>query len=162
LIRQCAAAALNIAASEANEGSCEGVELSSGESIVEVFDGCCGEDLCDSDASGTEISNSGCIELLDEFNNSQDTFGDCVGGLCEGSMTTCGSDEDCSPEPFDALGSSICPIPDATSPTLTDTCGGQPGRCQEANGNGFVNPGRDLGPGQTGGPPPGKGPQNKK
>jgi hypothetical protein len=156
LIRQCTAAALNIAASEANEGSCEGVVLSSGETIAEVFDSCCDEDLCDSDASGNEISSSGCIELLDEFNNSQDSFGDCVGGLCEGTLTACASNEDCSPDPFDALGTSTCPVPDASSPTLTDSCGGQPGRCSAANGNDFVNPGRDLGPGA--GPPSGGGP----
>jgi hypothetical protein len=160
LIRQCAAAALNIAASEESGGSCGGQTLKSGDTVAEVFDSCCGEDLCDSDASASEISGSGCIELLDEFNNSLDTFGSCIAGLCEGSLTACTSDDDCSPDPFDNLGSSTCPIPDGDTPTLTDSCGGQPGRCQEANGNGFVNPGRDLGPGQTtGGPPPGKGPK---
>ncbi|MEN8185107.1 MAG: SdrD B-like domain-containing protein, partial [Myxococcota bacterium] len=145
LVRQCAAAALNFAASEANEGSCESEPLSSGETIGEVFDSCCA-DLCNSGASKQEIGGSGCIGLLDEFNNSQDTLGVCVAGVCEGTATACSSDEDCAPEPFDALGSSMCPVPDGASPILTDTCGGQPDRCSEAAGNGFVNPGRALGP----------------
>lgn len=62
LTRQCAAAALNIAASLELAGSCE-EELS-----AERFSECCGVDLC---AEGTkeEITASGCIEDLDEFNN---------------------------------------------------------------------------------------------
>jgi hypothetical protein len=145
LIRQCSVAELNFAASAANGGSCENELLSSGDTIGAVITACCDE-LCTSGASGSTISGSGCIELLDEFNNSQDTFGACVGGVCEGSATLCSSDDDCSPEPFDSLGSSICPVPDAEEPELTNRCNAQSDRCKEANGNGFVNPGRNLGP----------------
>lgn len=64
LTRQCAAAALNIAASAELGGSCE-EELS-----FARFSECCGVELC---AEGTkdEITASGCIEDLDAFNNAE-------------------------------------------------------------------------------------------
>lgn len=66
LVRQCAAAALNIAASESEllGGSCE--EALSAERFAECCTSCGG--------SGAEIAASGCIEDLDAFNNSKDTL----------------------------------------------------------------------------------------
>ena len=63
LVRQLTAAKLNLAATAANGGNC-GVEIQT------LIDDC--EDLCD--RSQSAISSSGCIEALDAFNNSQDTF----------------------------------------------------------------------------------------
>jgi hypothetical protein len=138
LIRQCAVAEINFAVSEEAGGSCENEPVGQGMTIGTVMAACC-DSLCTSQAAGPTISESGCIELLDEFNNSQDTIA-------------------AQPEPFDALGSSTCPVPAGAEGDLSDTCGGQPTYCQAANGNGFVNP-RDLGPKQGGGP--GGGPKNK-
>lgn len=64
LVRQCAAAALNIAASDSLGGSCE--ESLSFERFAECCTSCGG--------SGTDIAASGCIEDLDEFNNTADTL----------------------------------------------------------------------------------------
>lgn len=105
LIRQCTAAALNIAATQSGEGDCEAQV----EGLTARMAECCGADsLCDSGASPSDISGSGCIEFLDAFNNLDDTL--------------------------DPFGPFMSPGP------------ANPEECQEANGNGFVNPGRDLGP----------------
>jgi hypothetical protein len=119
LIRQCTAAALNQAASAANEGSCEGEPV--GDSTFgAVFASCC-DDLCANDASAGQINASGCIGLLDDFNNTpEDTFAE-------------------TPPPFDNLGNAFCPVPDGTDPELAPRCNGQPDRCKAAGGNGFVN-----------------------
>ena len=103
LIRQCTAAALNIAASADNGGNC-GSDFPELEDLLEE---CC-DNLCNSAAEPSEISDSGCIEDLDVFNNSPDT---------------------------------LVPVPDLflNPPDAT------PADCGEANGNGFVNPGRFLG-----------------
>jgi len=124
LIRQCTAAALNFAASARAGGSCSDVVLSDGRTIDEVFAACC-EDLCTSGASGPTISESNCIERLDEVNN------------LEPDTLTCESDP---PAPFP-----FCPSLGANGFNAT------PATCEEANGNGFVNPGRNLGPRQGGG-----------
>ena len=124
LIRQCTAAALNFAASAQAGGSCSGIVLSDGRTIDEVFAACC-EDLCTSGASGPTISESNCIERLDEFNN------------LEPDTLTCETDPQ-APFPF-------CPSLGANGFNAT------PETCQEANGNGFVNPGRNLGPKNGGG-----------
>jgi hypothetical protein len=138
LIRQCAAAALNFAASLDGGGSCEGTVVpGTTDAIEDVFEDCC-QDLCNSDASGAAISASGCIEKLDAFNNLEpDTL------VCPD-----------APFPF-------CPSLGGNGFNAT------PADCQAATGNGFVNPNRDLGPGQGGGPPgggpsgPGNGPRKK-
>jgi len=65
LVRQCMAAHLNLAASAAGGGSC-------GSPIEARIAECC-ESLCNSGAKGNVISNSMCIEDIDEFNNSADT-----------------------------------------------------------------------------------------
>jgi hypothetical protein len=119
LIRQCTAAAFNFAASAQAGGSCSGIVLSDGRTIDEVFASCC-EDLCTSGASGPTISESNCIERLNEFNN------------LEPDTLTCETDP---PAPFP-----FCPSLGANGFNAT------PETCQEANGNGFVNPGRNLGP----------------
>jgi len=71
LYRQCTAAALNLAASVEGGGSCERSEN-------ERFDECCGfvdeTSLCGNAPTAEEINASGCIEDLDEFNNSEDSL----------------------------------------------------------------------------------------
>jgi hypothetical protein len=106
LIRQCAAANLNVAATLTGGGDCE----SEFPTLGALLDRCCNgpDPVCNSDSSPNEIGTSQCIELLDEFNNSLDTIA-----------------------PF---GPFVRPGP------------ANPRQCQAANGNGFVNPGRDLGP----------------
>lgn len=64
LVRQCAAAALNVAASAALDGSCE--EALDPDRFAECCTTCGG--------AGAEIAASGCIEDLDAFNNSADTL----------------------------------------------------------------------------------------
>lgn len=128
LIRQCTAAALNQAASLQNDGDCGGTALDAS-TFGNVFQQCCTQ-LCPG-ATAAEIDGSGCIGLLDQFNNSEDTFATL-------------------PPPFDSLGSSFSCEPDAFSPTITSRCNAQSDRCDIANGNGFVNP-RMLGPGSGGG-----------
>jgi hypothetical protein len=63
LVRQLTAAKLNLNATNINGGNC-------GQSILDTIARC--ELLCRS--SQAVISNSGCIQALDAFNNSQDTF----------------------------------------------------------------------------------------
>lgn len=75
LVRQCTAAALNIAASTEGGGSCS-TEFPN---LTAQFAACCGDvSVCtDDDASSQQITS--CIERLDAFNNSTDTlepFGD--------------------------------------------------------------------------------------
>ena len=67
LVRQLAAAKLNLAASSGIDGEC-------GSEIAARIAQC--EQLCD--ASKSVISNSGCIEDLDAFNNSQDEVGGAI------------------------------------------------------------------------------------
>jgi hypothetical protein len=148
LVRQCTAAALNQSASLGNDGDCRSTPIGTSSTFGAVFDACCSASFCTAGTSASAITASGCIEKLDQFNNSEDTFAD-------------------APAPFDNLGTAMCPIPDPFEPLLTNACSAQPARCNEANGNGFVNPpyrnsGSSSGPG--GGPPGGSGPpgQNKK
>ena len=68
LVRQCTAAALNIKASAANGGDCEGES-----NIGTVFDSCCDAvSACTGDATALNVNQ--CIGLLDTFNNSEDTL----------------------------------------------------------------------------------------
>jgi hypothetical protein len=68
LVRQCTAAALNIAASTANGGNCE-----ADSNIGSVMDSCCDAvSACTGDASNLSVEQ--CIGLLDNFNNSEDTL----------------------------------------------------------------------------------------
>ncbi len=123
LIRQCTAAALNFVASVEGGGSCENVVLSDGSSIADVFDRCCdATSLCTSAASGSTISTSGCIELLGEFNSSGNTL-DCT-----------------TLDPASDTFHAFCPSLGANG------FNANPATCQQANGNGFVNPSRSLGP----------------
>jgi hypothetical protein len=64
LVRQCTAAQLNLAATEAAQGDC-GTEIAG---IVERIAECCMVDQCT--ASAADISGSGCIDDLDAFNKS--------------------------------------------------------------------------------------------
>jgi hypothetical protein len=114
LIRQCTAAQLNIAATRAVGGNCE----ADFPGIDALLAECC-DDLCTSGASGPTISQSTCIERLDDFNNSEDSL-------------TCDSDP-AAPFPF-------CPSLGANGFNAT------PEACEDSNGNGYVNPGRNLGP----------------
>ncbi len=111
LIRQCMAAHLNLAASAFFEGGCAN-ELGA---LSELFDGatideCCGPTICGGDLTGSEISETSCIDFLDAFNNSDDThptFTD----FC----------------PNAALG---------TEPP----CNADPASCSQASGNSWLNP----------------------
>jgi len=77
LIRQCTAAALNLAASgngggiTAGTASCEGVDPG----IATTFSNCCvgPSSTCDSGAASTVIDATSCITLLDTFNNAFET-----------------------------------------------------------------------------------------
>lgn len=71
LLRQCTAAALNIAATQAGGAQCRTVSDTNNLLIAEVFDSCCNT-LCTSDPTEGDINASGCIDDLDEFNNSDD------------------------------------------------------------------------------------------
>jgi uncharacterized protein (TIGR03382 family) len=84
LVRQCAAAALNIAASASLGGSCE--EALSSERFAECCTSCGG--------SAADITASGCIDDLDEFNNSADTLleDDEEISLCHALELTCSAD----------------------------------------------------------------------
>jgi hypothetical protein len=121
LIRQCSAASLNIAVSSQAGGSCGGF-LTAGGTISAVFAQCCGTFCSDGGACGSAISTSGCIEWLDEFNNSADSLVIPGFGMCNDAR-------------FPTVGS-----PRADSSV-----------CRQANGNGFVSgvgAGRTLGPAQ--------------
>ncbi len=73
LIRQCTAAALNLKTSLQSDLNCE----SEFQNITSTWNLCCGDGgVCDSGASATTISASGCIEFLDAFNNSDAATGD--------------------------------------------------------------------------------------
>jgi hypothetical protein len=73
LVRQLTAAKLNIAASATNEGTCDVV---GGVDIDALIERCETAALCGDTApkAGKAISASRCIELLDAFNNSEDTL----------------------------------------------------------------------------------------
>jgi len=66
------AANLNIAATALGAGDCRSVSPD----INAVINGCCNgpNAVCDSGASATEIDASGCIGLLDAFNNLETTI----------------------------------------------------------------------------------------
>jgi len=105
LIRQCMAAALNLAATAhaPAPGDCNAVSPG----ISSQFDTCCtgATSVCDSGASPAAIDASGCIGILDRFNGLETTFD--VG----------------------------------IHPGRAD-----PSACQASRNNGFLNPGRNLGP----------------
>lgn len=136
LVRQCAAAALNLAATDFFGGNCES-ELPG---IEAAFESCC-QTLCTSEATGQEISASGCIERLDFFNNLS------------------GSELD---------ETELCPNEELG--TLAP-CSADPSACKAARGNGVLNdrdlgPGNDGGNGNGGngnldGDGPGKGKKNR-
>jgi hypothetical protein len=69
LIRQCAAANLNIAATVDGEGNCDPLTL------ARIHE-CCNKEgsVCNSGKTPTEILNSGCIYDIDAFNKSMDTL----------------------------------------------------------------------------------------
>ena len=106
LLRQCTAAALNLAASEEAGLGCE----TERPGIEEDFARCCvGEDpVCNSDSSSNDINASECIGILDSFNNAFEAtdFPEFLGGVFN----------------------------------QTDT-----EQCREADSNGLLNPGRNLG-----------------
>ena len=106
LIRQCTAAALNLATSDQASLQCE-TEFPG---ITATFNSCCvgPTSTCDSGKTGQQISESGCIEALDTFNNFSASTGD-------------------------------------DFPDFLVNSSAEPEQCQIANGNGFVNPGRNLG-----------------
>jgi len=119
LIRQCTAAALNFAATIAGGGSCDSVP-SKNLTIKDVYAVCC-ESLCTSGASGPLISASQCIDLIDAFNQDSTSTLDCS------TMT--------------GLTYNIfCPSLGANGYNANSNI------CSASNGNGYVNPGRNLGP----------------
>src|SRR5579862_4808651 len=74
LIRQCMSAAFNLAATAGAPvpGNCEGVDPG----ITANFNNCCtgAGSVCDSGASAAVINASGCIGILDAFNNLETSF----------------------------------------------------------------------------------------
>ncbi len=86
--------------------------------LMDAYQVCC-VDLCNSGSAGQDISETLCIETIDAFNNSADTIS--CGGPIE------------PPFPF-------CPGLGGNG------FNAEPDACSEATGNGFVNPGRNLGP----------------
>jgi hypothetical protein len=105
LIRQCTAAALNLAVSQQAGLSCE----NSFPGITAAFNTCCvgTGSVCDSGLHPAQIDASGCEPFLDAFNNQFDTT------------------------PF---------------PAFLVNGPAEPDQCKISNGDGFVNPGRSLGP----------------
>ena len=105
LIRQCMAAALNLAATARapQPGDCNSVAPG----ITQEFNTCCTgpTSVCDSGAGPGAIDASGCIGILDRFNSLETTFDI---GIGQGSA--------------------------------------DPSACQASKNNGFLNPGRNLGP----------------
>ncbi len=107
LIRQCTAAALNVAATASFGGSCEDF------GITALLAECC-DGVCTVGATGQAISATECIERVDAFNNLPDTI---------------------VPDGFPWL------------PSLgANGFNAKPTECRQSNGNGWVNPGRNLGP----------------
>jgi hypothetical protein len=131
LIRQCTAAALNIAASTDLGGSCEARLGQIGDQfkIDDLFATCCGvvdegsASTCEQGLTGSQISASHCIDAIDAFNQDSNTLNGFT-DFCPGTLH-------CA---------------DGSTLTLTAPCKAQNADCQAANGNGFVNSGRDLGP----------------
>lgn len=72
LARQCAAAELNIQATNEGGGDCQ-TDLAG---LNDIMANCCrdADSFCRAGLSGQEISASGCIEQLDAFNNLPDTL----------------------------------------------------------------------------------------
>jgi len=109
LVRKCAAAQLNLAATRAAEGSCDS-ELPG---IEQRISECCMPEQCT--ASADDIAASGCIEDLGEFNN--EDFDGFELGIPETFPSSNGTGQ-AGYFPPGAADSSIC---------------------SEANGNGFIN-----------------------
>jgi len=109
LIRQCTAATLNLAATEAAEGNCD----TESPGIVQTVADCCSHALCTAPADA--ISASGCIADLDEFNNMD--FGGIDFGTPDGFPTSNGTG-----------------VPGNFPPGPADSS-----TCSEVNGNGFIN-----------------------
>lgn len=110
LIRQCTAARLNLEATAFFDGDCEATVDING-SLLERIEYCC-EDLCTSGARKQDISRSGCIEDLDAFNNYWDEF-----------------------DPIDNI--ELCPNQLlGTEPP----CDANSELCEDANGDGVINP----------------------
>ena len=78
LIRQCTTAHLNLSASSAlsypGEDTCAERFPDIVDTIADCCDGGVPQPVCTDEPSGPEIGDSGCIEALDAFNTSQDTF----------------------------------------------------------------------------------------
>ena len=72
LIRQCTAAAINIAVTLSTGCPCANCEYVH-PGLTALMEECCVE-LCTSDATGQEITESTCIERLTAFNESEDTL----------------------------------------------------------------------------------------
>jgi len=126
LIRQCTAAALNIAVSEDLSGSCNGRLDQIGQQfgIQNVFATCCGDNaMCDSGKSGAQISASKCIDAIDAFNQDSNTI--------NGFTDFCPATLHCA---------------DGSTLVKTTPCAGDSSQCSAANGDGKVNSGRNLGP----------------
>ena len=141
LIRQCTAAALNIAASGDLGGSCDKRLRKKGRlfDISDLFATCCGiapvaladsaapadpaVSICEAGLRGQAISATSCIDALDAFNQDSNTIPD-FSDYCPNTLTC-------------ADGSTLVKSP---------PCKGNPTDCGLANGNGAVNSGRNLGP----------------
>jgi hypothetical protein len=110
LVRQCTAAQLNLAATQAAEGDCNS-EISG---IEQRIDECCMPHQCT--ASADAISASGCIGDLDAFNNAD-----------------FGGNELAIPDTFPSSNGTGTAgnFPRGRADSST---------CREANGNGFINP----------------------
>ena len=82
LVRQCTAAALNLAVTEDEGGFC-------GDSIEGSFAACCGADsTCTGGVGGPSVNE--CISILDEFNNQLDTLdSDVFSGLGRADSRNC-------------------------------------------------------------------------
>jgi hypothetical protein len=134
LIRQCAAAALNFAATIDGGSTCDDVMVPCWNSDMKVWEECriadiyaeCCDNLtndswCERGACGNDISNSKCIEMIDYFNNLNGDY----------DTMNCDS-EPPAPYPF-------CPSLGYNGYSAT------PKDCDGATGNGCVNSGRALG-----------------
>jgi hypothetical protein len=133
LIRQCTAAALNIMASQDLGGSCTSRLDESGAAfgIENLYAACCGlppnesiitSSVCTAGETGTEISASRCIDAIDAFNQDSNTL--------NGFYDYCPNTLSCT---------------DGTMLVKTQPCNADSSACQIANGNGCVNPDRNLG-----------------
>jgi hypothetical protein len=112
LIRQCTAAAINLAATDYFDGDCGSTVPYMGDgNILDRIEYCC-EELCTAGEAGRVISNSGCIEDLDAFNNYWDEF-----------------------DPLD--NTELCPNEMLGT---EEPCAADSEQCSDATGDGYVNP----------------------